>query len=252
MRAAIRTTLIGLVAAAIAPVFAQDQLPSGATIVDKYIEATGGKAAYQKIHSAVVTGSILLGATGIKGTVTVHQAEPALMLTEINIEGIGKIQEGSDGTVAWSVSAIQGARLKDGEEKAAALREAAMHSDVNWRDYFTKAETVGVESVDGKACYKVVLTPKEGSPETRFYDKDTNLLLRSTRTLKSPMGDLDAESTAGDYRRDGDILSAHKMIQKVASQELVTTIDSIQYNVTIPKEKFDLQDEIKALIAKGK
>ena len=252
MRAAIRTTLVVLVAAAIAPAFAQDQLPSGETIVDKYIEVTGGKAAYQKIRSEVITGSMVFGAMGIKGTLTIYHAEPALIVSEINIEGIGKIQEGSDGTVAWALSAMQGARLKDGAEKAEAVREATMHADVNWRDYFTKAETIGVESVDGKACYKVVLTPKEGSPETRFYDKDTNLLLRTTRKVKSPMGEIEVESTAADYRKDGDILLPHRMTQKAAGQEFVMTIDSVQHNVTIPKEKFEIPDEIKALMAKGK
>jgi hypothetical protein len=223
MGTTIRTALAVLVATAIVAVLAQDQLPRGETIVDKYIEVTGGKAAYEKIRSEVVTGSMTFPAMGIKGTLTVYHAEPALMVSEINIEGIGKIQEGTDGTVAWSLSAMQGGRLKDGEEKAEALREAAMHSDINWRDYFTKAETIGVENVDGKACYKVVLTPKEGSPQTRFYDKETNLLLKSTRKLKTPMGEIEAESAAADYR----------------------------YNVTIPREKFDLPEEIKALIAKG-
>jgi len=252
MRLAIRTALALLMGTAIVPVLAQDQLPRGETIVDKYIEVTGGKAAYEKIRSEVVTGSITFGAMGIKGTLTAYHAEPALMVSEVDIEGIGKIQEGTDGTVAWSLSAMQGGRVKDGEEKADALREAAMHSDTNWRDYFTKAETIGVESVDGKACYKVVLTPKEGSPETRFYDKDTNLLLRTTRKVKSPMGEIEVESTAADYRKDGDILLPHRMTQKAAGQEFVMTIDSVQHNVTIPKEKFEIPDEIKALIAKGK
>ncbi len=252
MRAAIRITTAILVAAAIAPVFAQDQLPQGATILDKYIEVTGGKAAYEKIHSEVVTGSISVGTMGLKGTLTIYHAEPALLLSEITIEGIGKLQEGSDGNVAWSLSAVQGARLKDGEEKAEALREAKMHSDTNWREYFTSAETVGVESIDGRPCYKVVVTPREGSPQTRFYDKETNLLVKTMRKAKTPMGEIDAESTASDYRKDGDILSPHKMTQKAAGQEIVMTVESVQYNASIPKEKFEIPGEIKALMAKGK
>lgn len=252
MRPAIRIILALLVAAWVAPVLAQQPLPSGDTIVDKYIEVTGGKAAYEKIHSTIATGTMEMGAMGIKGKLTIYQAEPALMLSEVTIEGIGKIQEGSDGMVAWSLSAVQGPRLKEGEEKAEALREAQVHGDTNWRDHFKTAETVGVETVEGKECYKVVLTPKEGSPQTRYYDKATNLLLKTARTVKSPMGELTVESISSDYRKEGDILTAHKVTQKVAGQEVTMTLEGIQYNADIPKDKFGLPDEIKALVAKGK
>ena len=108
--------------------------------MDKYIEVTGGRAAYEKVHSEVVTGTITVSGRGITGTVTTYQAEPALLLSELDIEGMGKIQNGSDGTVAWSLSAMQGPRVKAGEEKADALREATLHADINWRDYFTEAD----------------------------------------------------------------------------------------------------------------
>jgi zinc protease len=252
MKPAIRIMLALLVAAWIAPVLAQQPLPAGDTILDKYIEVTGGKAAREKIHSTIATGTMAMGAMGIKGKLTIYQAEPALMMTEITLEGIGKIQEGSDGTVAWSLSTMQGPRLKEGEEKADAIREAQVHGDTNWRDFFKTAETVGVETVEGKDCYKVVLTPKEGSPQTRYHDKETHLLLKTARTVKSPMGEITAESLIGDYRKDGDILTPHKVTQKVAGQEITITIESVQYNVEIPKDKLALPDEIKALIAKGK
>jgi outer membrane lipoprotein-sorting protein len=66
------------------------------------------------------------------------------------------------------------------------------------------------------------------------------------------MGEIEAEATASDYRKDGDILSPREMTQKAAGQVFQITIDSIQRNVTIPKEKFEFPDEVKALLAKGK
>ena len=133
-----------------------------------------------------------------------------------------------------------------------AIREAQMHNDVRWRDNFKTAETVGVEAVDGKDCYKVVVTPKEGSPQTRYYDKQSNLLVKVTRTVKSPMGELTAETMLTDYRKEGDIMMPHKMTSKVAGQEIKMTVDSVQYNVEIPKDRFDLPEEIKALVQKEK
>ena len=97
---------------------AADELPKGEAILDKFIEATGGKTAYQKVHSEVATGYMEFGAMQIKAKMTVYRAQPSFAYTEMTIEGMGKVQEGSDGKVAWSLSAMQGARLKEGDEKA--------------------------------------------------------------------------------------------------------------------------------------
>ena len=93
---------------------AADDLPKAETILDKFIDATGGKAAYQKIHNEMTTGAMTIAANGISGTLTVYHAEPDKSYTEINIEGVGKLMEGTDGKVAWSLSAIQGPHVKEG------------------------------------------------------------------------------------------------------------------------------------------
>src|ERR1043166_7944689 len=91
---------------------AADTLPKAETILDKFIEVTGGKAAYEKRHTEVSTGSMEIVGKGIKGTLTSYRSEPDKSYTEIDIQGIGKVQEGSDGAVAWSLSAMQGPRVK--------------------------------------------------------------------------------------------------------------------------------------------
>ncbi|MBZ5726269.1 MAG: DUF620 domain-containing protein [Acidobacteriia bacterium] len=229
---------------------AADDLPKAETILDKFIDATGGKAAYQKIHNEMTTGAMTIAANGISGTLTVYHAEPDKSYTEINIEGVGKLMEGTDGKVAWSLSAIQGPHVKEGEEKADALRTGRFNGELNWRDLYKQVQTAGTESVDGKDCYKVVLTPKEGNPLTHYYDKQSSLLVKSTQTAKTAMGEFPVEQTLGEYRKEGEILLPHKVMQKAAGQEIAITIDTVKYNVDIPKDRFDVPDEIKALLNK--
>jgi hypothetical protein len=228
---------------------AADDLPKAETILDKYIEVTGGKAAYEKNHTEISTGSMEFVGKGIKGSVSSFRAEPDKSYTEIDIQGIGKVKEGTDGKVAWSLSAMQGPRVKDGEEKAGALQAAKFNAELHWRDTY-KAETTGVEQIDGKDCYKVQLTPKEGMPMTRFYEKDSYLLVKMVMTVKNPMGEIPVESYVSDYRKEGAILMPHKVTQKAAGQEIAITIDNVKYNVEIPKDKFDPPDEIKAMLKK--
>ena len=229
---------------------AADELPKGETVLDKYIEVTGGKAAYAKIHSEMTNGTMEFKAMGLKGKMTSWAAEPDKRYTEMVLEGIGKIQEGSNGEVAWGMSAVQGPRLKDGDEKAETLLQAKFNADLSWRELFKSAETVGVEAIDGKDCYKVVLTPKVGTPITKWYDKQSNLLVKMSLTAKSPMGDIQSDSTFSDYRKEGDVIVPHKVLSHVATMELQMTVESVQYNPEIPKDRFDLPDEVKALLNK--
>jgi hypothetical protein len=239
-----------LVLGAAGAMAAADDLPKAETILDKYVEVTGGKAAYAKIHSEIATGTMTLGAMGITGKLTTYQAEPNKQLVEINIEGMGKVMEGTNGDVAWGLSAMQGPRIKEGEEKAKALESARLNSEAQWRDVYKTVETAGVEQVDGKDCYKVVLTPKTGSPVTKWYDKDSNLLVKNAATVKTAMGEISSESMLSDYRKEGDLLVPHKTVSKAMGQEFTITIDTVKHNAEIPKEKFDLPEEIQALLKK--
>jgi hypothetical protein len=67
---------------------------------------------------------------------------------------------------------------------------------------------------------------------------------------KSPMGEIQSDSTFSDYRKEGDVLMAHKVVSHVATMELVMTLDTVQHNVEIPKDKFEVPAEVKALLIK--
>lgn len=245
-----RSLKIGLALTFAGILAAAADLPKGEALLDKYIEVTGGKAAHAKIHSDMTTGTMEFKAMGLKGKITTYGAEPDKKYSEVLLDGIGKMQEGVNGGVAWSMSAMQGPRVKEGDEKTETLLQAKFNSDLNWRDLFITAETVGVETVDGKECYKVVLTPKTGSPSTRWFDKESNLLVKLSMTSKSPMGEIQSDMLVSDYRKEGDILLPHKMIVKAGPMEFEATVDTVQHNPEIPKDRFDIPDEVKALLKK--
>ena len=229
---------------------ADEDIPKAEAILDKYVEVTGGRAAYDKVQTEIVTGAMEFVGKGIKASIVAYKARPRKSYNVIEVEGIGKIEQGTDGEVAWERSAIQGPRIKEGEERASALRDAALNAP--WREIYKKAETAGVETIDGRPCYKVILTPDEGKPETRYYDKKTNLLVKGTKTVKTPMGEIPAEVILSDYKEVDGILLPLKLRQKALSQEFLIVIESVKNNVEIPKNRFDLPEDVKALVEKSK
>jgi hypothetical protein len=229
---------------------AADELPKADTILDRFIEVVGGKAAFEKHHNEVMHGSLEFTGRGLKGTMTVYQAEPNQIRVTIDIEGVGKFDSGTSGDAAWENSAVQGPRVKQGIEKSDAFRDATFNSAIQWRKLYTKAETSGVETVQDHECYKVVLTPPQGNPTTHYYDKKSGFLIKTATTRSTQMGDIAAEVFADDYRKEGDILTAHKISNKFAGQEFQITVQSVEFNVDMPKERFDMPDDIKALLKK--
>src|SRR5438105_1450631 len=137
---------------AIAGCLSAQSLPKAEVILDKYIEVTGGKAAFAKHHTDVSVGTVEFAAMGIKAKMTSYSMEPNKFLAEVTIEGIGKIMEGSNGEVAWGTSAMQGPRVKEGDEKAESILHGTFNADLRWKELYPKVETVAAESVDGKDC----------------------------------------------------------------------------------------------------
>ncbi len=217
------------------------------SILDKYIEVTGGRAAYEKIHSEMATGTLEISPMSLSGKLTSYRAEGDKSYTLIEFEGIGKAEEGTDGTVAWTMNAMEGARIKEGDERATALRNSAMCLELHWRDYYKKADLAGSEDVNGKACYKVTLTPNEGAAETRFYEKDSGLLVKVLAPITTPNGAMTVEIGLTDYRDDAGIKTPHTIKQKAGEADILIKIDSIKQNPDIPAGRFDLPAEIKAL-----
>ncbi len=246
-----RPTLLSFVALTLlAAVARAEDLPKAETILDDAVKAVGGKEAMLKIKNRVIKGSMEIPAAGLKGTVTVTQAAPDQMSTVVEFAAIGKTVQGTDGKDAWEASAFGGPRVLKGDEKTATMRQAYFYADLEWKKIYEKAETVGVEDVNGKPAYKVVMTPKEGKPETNFYDKQTKLEVKSIQSVKTPQGEIEVEAFIEEWKEFDGLKIPVKSKQKILTQEIVMTIDEVKQNVELPKDAFAPPEDVKPLLKK--
>jgi hypothetical protein len=246
-----RYTLAVFAVALAGPLLAAD-LPTPDSILDRFVEVTGGKTAYAARKTEAVTGTVEFKAMGLKGTMVTYYADPGKYYMAMDLAGVGKIETGLADGVAWENSVLQGPRIKTGEERAQALREAAMNGAYQWRDLFKKAETAGEEVVEGEPCYKVILTPDTGSPVTMYFEKESGLLRKTSVVAASQLGDIAADSISTEYKSFDGILEPAKVTEKVAGQEFTITIDTAKSNEPIPAGKFALPEEVKGLLARQK
>jgi len=230
---------------------AQD-LPKAEIILERFVEATGGRAAHEKIHNRTAKGTVEIAGTGLAGSIVSRAAAPNFEHSIIELPGAGLMEQGTDGEVAWESSTVQGPRILSGDERATALREARFHAPLQWRELYSKAEVVGTEEVEGRPCYKVILTPAQGKPVTHYYDREDGLLRKVSMVVSNPMGEIAVEAFPGDYKEVDGLLVPFSLKQKVLSQELLIRLDTVELNVTMPEGAFDLPADVKPLVEKAK
>ena len=226
-------------------------LPTAESVLDHFIEVTGGKATYLRHKTEVLHGNLTFSAQGLTGKLTRYAASPDKEYSVVELGQLGKIESGFSGGVGWEKSAILGPRIKGGEELALAAREAHFNQDLDWRSIYSKVEMLGSENAEGEECFKLGLTPKSGRPETRFYSKASGLLVKTVMTAVSPMGDVNVEVTATDYKPFSGILVPTHSKQKASGQELEVAITSIAFDEPIPAEYFDVPVDVKAKLPKA-
>ncbi len=245
-----RRAFFQLSAASLAAGWLKALEPTGPAIVDRFIAVTGGPVAYAKVTSEAAEGMVNMGAQGVSGTVRVLK-KAGNTYTVIQIEGVGKLEEGVRNGVAWENNKITGARVRSGDEREVYVRNAAIDLDNQWRKYFPAAVLEGSETVAGEDCHKVIMRPKSGEPETRFFSKKSGLLLKMTATMPTQMGPMPMESTLSDYRDVHGLKRPFKMGVSAGGQMAEMTFSKWTINTPIPDAEFALPAEVVALVPKA-
>ncbi len=216
--------------------------------------ALGGSAAFEKLHTRLSQGKLEIAGEPETRPITIYEAEPDKFYSITQMPGVtslGQIEEGTDGTVFWRMTAL-GAKVLEGRERAMRLREATFNSLLHLRRLFQKIECVGHEKVDERDCYKLVLTPPEGGgpPEYAYFDCESHLPVRNVRSIQAWGSEVTTEVFFSDYRRVDGVLIPHKLLRRNSAihQDVLVTFDSIQNNVAIPPDRFEPPDAVKQLL----
>jgi hypothetical protein len=228
------------------------ECPSDAAeILDRYIEATGGAAAYAEIENRVMRSVLEIPAAGFELPVVLYAARPDRLYSLTESEATGKIERGFTKGVAWENSLMAGPQILEGEQAALLKRSAFLDAVVNWREVFAAVSCLAVEQAEGHTVYRVELEGKVGPPETRYYDVDSGLMVKMSMTVELPQGKIPLETFPTDYRAVDGVLMAHTMRTVLVGQERTLRVQSVEHNVEMPAGRFDLPAEIQELVESG-
>jgi len=149
-------------------------------LVEKNLEARGGRERLAAVTSVHTVGTVRLGGS-LEAKTEGWGLVPGAIRTELSLQGMTAIQAW-DGKEAWVVQPFQGRKdpQKISEEDAKGLVEAAdlVGPLVDYARKGNAVEYLGTEDVDGTDAHKLRVTLKNGDVQYRFLDPDHFLEIR--------------------------------------------------------------------------
>ena len=209
-------------------------------IIDGYIDATGGRAAWAALTSIRGMGHIVLAGMPIEGRFVVYQTVDAYRL------GVDMFQvsETADvvatrqvtvrkGDTAWRSMNGGPATALSAIEQADLMRKKAFNPLLNAAERYASMIVAGTELIDGAPCFRLALDPvDQAAPmEHRWFDVATGLQTKFAQTPRG--GGLTAEVFLSDYRQVGRVKLHHRMVVSSVGASMERTFDAMQTNVTI-------------------
>jgi hypothetical protein len=153
---------------------AADELPTLASIIDRYIESIGGRAALSRSGAVILTGRCESTAPEESGPIEILVKTPNVVF---NLGG-GVLRMGFDGESVWRATASEGLQQRKGRRLAEMVTVFDPARALWWKDWYPDMAVRGVQKLGDREAW--VLEAQTGNPATErlFIDRESNLLVR--------------------------------------------------------------------------
>ncbi len=225
---------------------APGSLPTVDQILDKYVKAIGGEAAFKKLTTRIIKGTFEDLISDVYGSFEIYAKAPNKIVqigrAQLKEGSAFDISQGFNGTIGWSLNTAGGGfRELTGTELAAERREAEFYGEVKLKELYPKMTLKGEAKVGERTAYLIAATPDEGHSETMYFDKETGLLVRTDSVAKARKGSqVPVVSYLEDYREvDGIKLPfTTRIFQTLPRARVVIKYQEVEHNISIDDEKF--------------
>jgi hypothetical protein len=196
-------------------------------LINKTVEAMGGKASIEKIKDVQLNGKVAVMGQSIDVVQKIVQPGSAVMLMSMGGMVISK-QAVVDGKYEVSQQGMQAPitdDLKEGLDESAYLVPELMYLQKGY-----KLNIVGIEQVDGKDAIDVEIISPSGKKSHRFYDAASYLLVKTTKVEKGPQGPVTQQQYYKNYQKVDGVAFAKEAVMDLGQFKMNLSFDSIKVN----------------------
>ncbi len=213
-------------------------------IIEKYIEARGGRETWDKVQTATINGKMSMPSQGMELPIQMEWKRPTMLRIEASFQGMTMVQA-YDGTIGWSIMPMLG--KPDPEEMADdQLKQILSQTDfegplVDYAEKGHKVEFLGTEDVEGTEAYKLKITRKDGDEITTFIDTENFIEFRQTTTQDMQGVEVESTTDFSDYKEVGGLILPHSFAVSMGGPVMqVISIESIKLDTEIANDRFTM------------
>ena len=212
-------------------------LPSADNILTRYVEAIGGRAAWQKLNSRISTGTIEVPAMNLSGTVEMHEKAPNSMLAVIVINGAA-YRQGFDGSAGWADDPQNGLRQMDGVELDETRRDSDFYHPLDLKKIYSNFTVTGRDKIRERDTYVVEAALPGGGPDRLYFDVQSGLVLRIISQHHTPEGVITFTEDLSDYRDVDGVKLPFTVHQSSAESDFTIRFSEVRHNVAQEDAQF--------------
>ena len=156
----------------------QGTAPSVDQILDRYVQAAGGKEAIEKVTSRTMKGTLENSDDGTTSPAEVFAKAPDKYLSEVNLGEGGLMQECWSGDTGWGKDPDSGLHDMSKSDAAFAKRDYGFYRETRLKELFPTMAYSGKVKVDDRDAYIVEAKAADGAIEKLYFDVESGLLVR--------------------------------------------------------------------------
>jgi outer membrane lipoprotein-sorting protein len=185
-------------------------------ILNKMIDAQGGRKALEAVADVTISGSLDLIQMGMSGNITLYQKYPDKIRIDMEVMGI-MITEVYDGEKAWWTNPQSGGAVEELPDLMAEnmKRQAfGARAVLDPEKYGISFAAKGKEKINDKEYLVLEQSFKDGYKTTIYVDPASYLIYKTRAKSLDATGsgaEVDTESVSEDYKNEGGLIMAHKI-----------------------------------------
>lgn len=203
---------------------------SAQTVLEKYIEAIGGKDKLMGVESYSLMAEAEM--QGMTLNLEVKKTSKNQFMQDVKVMGNSMSKQVVDGDKGYMV--IQGQRKDMSDEELKKIKEeSAPFPELNLLN--TDVTLEGIEVIDGKKAYKIKVSDEKSS----FYDVETGLKLQDALSVEVQGQQMNTTFDYTDYKEVSAIKFPFLLIQTMGTQKFDFVVKEIKVNVDVSDLDFE-------------
>lgn len=236
--------IVALTLACAVPALAQNGEVTAEELIEKNLEAKGGREKLESVESARLAGTMNMG--GTEAPFVLEWKAPDQMRMELTLQGMTLIQA-FDGETGWMINPFMGKTdpEKMSQEDGDMFKEQAdFHGPLlNPEEKGYLIAYVGEEEVEGTPAFKLEVTKESGEKTYLYLDREYFLEIQaeSKRTIRGQ--EIETTMAIGDYKEVDGLMMAHSLDSTMAGGQgpgggFNMSIETVELNPEIADDRF--------------